>query len=504
MSFKFIAAACCIAGLLPLAANADSGEGLMAFAPSKVLLNADGSRNQWNGIGRITSKKGLSCTATLLDTRSADSPPEAPAYVLTAGHCISRKNGLIITDGEIDGAVQFNYFTDTTARRYPLKRISWSSIQGVDLAIIELQASLKSLLDDGIRPLRLADQIPEKDREILWIGAPLYRDTGHLRMAACTHQPSGVILNQPWVWRHSVSNRCKDVDTGASGSPLIIRDSGEVYAVMNLVTQPLPADPPLTNDDPLPPGFPPLEPDTNFGSPVIHINRCFVNGVLSTERTQCSLFPTFSIRFDSQVMPLRHYAKVQTADDGKEIFPDWKLSFTADKPFYRYKKVDAALDCEKPSGYSQAIASHAASISEPINSRIGINWLCIVALASADERPSHGLMRNALTLAVELQPAGPTAEPRLTIEKSRLDSYSIRWLHDSSLIDHYTVKIGHPDSIDCADPSGFRRRFGSDLILRARSLPKKICTYAHDVNGQRSNVREDIVSEPAGQLATSR
>ncbi|RRV03949.1 serine protease [Pseudomonas sp. v388] len=497
MNVTTLAAALSIIAALPCFAQAtptDIGEGLVSLAPSRVLLNADGSREHWNGIGRIQSKKGLSCTATLLDTRSADGTPDAPAYVLTSGHCISRKNGLIITDGEIDGAMQFNYFTDTTPRSYPLKRISWSSLQGVDMAIVELQPTLQSLIDAGIRPLPLADQLPEKGREVFWVGAPLYQDTGRLRMAACTHQPSGEILNQPWVWRHSVSNRCKDVDTGASGSPLIVRDSGEIYAVMNLVTQPLPSGAPPQDDDPLPPGFPPLEPDSNFGSPVIQLKRCFVNGVLSTEQSQCSLFPTFSIRFDPATPP-KHYAKVRTGDDGQAIFPGWNLRFTVDQPFYRYKKADSALDCERPAGYSKAIASQNATIDDPVDARIGINWLCIVGLASAKERPSHGLMRNALTLAIELQPAGPTAAPRITIEKTRFNAYSVHWSLDSGLIDHYTVKVGPVDTTDCSDPQGFKRRFGN-LELHARSLPRKICTYAHDVNGQRSDVREDIVGEP--------
>ncbi|KPX09055.1 Trypsin domain protein [Pseudomonas amygdali pv. eriobotryae] len=106
-----ITGACCIAALLPFSihAAADLGEGLLSLAPSKVLLNADGSRDHWNGIGRINSRSGSNCTATLIDTRSADSTPDAPAYALTSGHCISRQNGLIITDGEIEGSVQFNF-----------------------------------------------------------------------------------------------------------------------------------------------------------------------------------------------------------------------------------------------------------------------------------------------------------------------------------------------------------------------------------------------------------
>ena len=57
----------------------DGGEGLMALAPSIALLNADGSHDHWNGVGRINSRSGSNCTATLIDSRSVDSPPDAPA-----------------------------------------------------------------------------------------------------------------------------------------------------------------------------------------------------------------------------------------------------------------------------------------------------------------------------------------------------------------------------------------------------------------------------------------
>ncbi|KTC10428.1 hypothetical protein AO388_05250 [Pseudomonas sp. ICMP 10191] len=57
----------------------DGGEGLMTLAPSIALLNADGSRDHWNGVGRINSRSGSNCTATLINSRSVDSPPDAPA-----------------------------------------------------------------------------------------------------------------------------------------------------------------------------------------------------------------------------------------------------------------------------------------------------------------------------------------------------------------------------------------------------------------------------------------
>ncbi|NAS97145.1 trypsin [Pseudomonas syringae pv. actinidifoliorum] len=348
------------------------------------MLNADGSRDHWNGIGRIKSRGGSSCTATLIDTRSTDSPPDAPAYVVTSGHCISRQNGVIITDREVEGSIQFNFFTDSTARSYPLKRINWSSMQGVDLAVVELKPTLKSLIDDGIQPLALASEMPEQDREILWVGAPLTRDTGHLRMAACVHKTSEVIMEQPWVWRHTVRNQCRGVDTGASGSPLLTRDNNEVYAVLNLTNQASSANATEDFSDEIP-GFPPMVADSNYGNPVTLLNKCFVSGTLSTDPAICDLFPTFSVDFE--------------------------------------------------------------------------------------------------TLA---------PEPQVKIDKNRFGASSVSWSYEHRLIDHYTVKMGPPDTTDCSDPQGFKTQF-RDLTLRAKSLPLKICTYAHDINGQPSALREDIV-----------
>nr|WP_232002884.1 hypothetical protein [Pseudomonas cerasi] len=74
--------ACCVAALAPFsihATPADPGEELMALAPSIALLNADGPHDHWNGVGHINSRSGSNCTETLIDSRSVDSPPDAPA-----------------------------------------------------------------------------------------------------------------------------------------------------------------------------------------------------------------------------------------------------------------------------------------------------------------------------------------------------------------------------------------------------------------------------------------
>lgn len=486
MNVKLIAGLCLGVGLLPLWAQAnDFGDGLANLAPSRILENHDGRFSHWSGIGRIAAKNGLHCTATLIDTRSPSSPADAPAYLLTSGHCVERKNGLIVTDRAVKGTIQFNFFTDTKAQTFALKRIVWSSMQGVDLALVELVEPLNSLIDAGIAPVRIAENAPAAGHDILQVGAPLALGTGHLRLAACTLEDSGAILERPWFWRHTVKNQCRDAKKGGSGSPMLTRENNEVFAVLGTTTQDSSPIPPVE----LPQGFPQLSADSNYGNPVSFLRRCFVDGTLSQDPEQCPLFPTFSADFKS---PAKQYAKISLNEQGQPIYPTWDLHFSLDTPFYRYKRVERASECENPHDYSPAIPAKDARIDEVIGSRTGLHLLCLVGVASADERPSQGLMRNALTLAVELLAVGPTELPKLNISRVE-DGHGVSYVQDPRLFSHYTVKIGPPERIDCADPAGFSKARPWGHFFSSQQLPVKMCTQAYDLNGQPSPVRENLL-----------
>jgi len=462
----------CALSLYTLAANAQSmdfGDGLENLSPSRVLANQQGHHDHWKAIGRIQSDDGSTCTATLIDTRTDSNVEASPAYLLTSGHCLYRKNnGVIIADQPVTGTVTFNYFADTIEHQQPftLKRVNWSSMQGVDLAIVELQASLESLIAAGIEPLQMAEKTPQADTDILIVGAPLAFESPYLRMAACTHQPSGELIVHPWVWRHTVQNQCKDLKEGGSGSPILSRATNQLFAVLNTAT---PAN-------------------GNFGNPISYLRQCFVAGRLSTEREVCPLFPAFSVEPGA---PIRRYTKVRLDAEGNEVYPDWNMAFSIDKPLYRYKTVREAIKCENPHDYSHAIEATNARINARIGPQAGIHMLCIVGVDSADERPSPGLMRNALTFATELQtPSAPSpAQVQITPRSGR---YTIKWDYDPRLISKQTFKSGPAPSTDCNDPAGYRGAWRT-LYVSQHQLPMKICTVAYDHADQQSEVREDVL-----------
>lgn len=476
-----ISAAFALASLSAIAQPVDFGDGLENLSPSRVLSNHDGRHDYWKGIGRILSDDGSTCTATLIDTRTANSTGATPAYVLTNGHCLYRKHhGEIITDQPVVGTVIFNYFADTIEQQQPysLKRVNWSSMQGVDLAIVELQASLNDLIAAGIEPLQMAEQTPQAGKDILIVGAPLALETPYLRMAACTHQPSGEFIEHPWVWRHTVKNQCQDLKEGSSGSPLLTRETNQVFAVINTTTLfSQGANPAITSTG-----------GGNFGSPISYLRNCFVAGEFITEPELCPLFPTFSV---TPADVLMRYTKLMRNADGSEIYPDWNMAFSIDRPFYRYKTVRQSIECENPRDYSPAIDATNARINAQIGPQAGNHMLCLLGVDSADERPSPGLMRNALTVATELQPAGPVSPAQVQFRRSA-HTYIISWNHDTKLIKKQTFKAGPVQSTDCNDPSGYKGAWRT-LILSAQRLPAKVCTYAYDYADQQSEVREDVL-----------
>lgn len=477
---------------------ADFGDGLENLAPSRILNNVDARYDHWKGIARFQSTDGRACTATLIDTRSTGSPATAPAYVLTSGHCLYRKNNGVILDHEpVTGTVTFNYFanTQTHPQPYPLKRVIWSSMQGVDLAIVELDASLHSLIQAGIEPLKIAEETPAAGTDMLLVGAPLLFETPYLRLAACTLQSSGPIIEPPWVWRHNLKNQCRDIEAGSSGSPLLTRDSNQIIGVLNTTTlSSKGTNPNLMQTPDMAPG----SRLGNFGNPVSYLRRCYVDGQFNADPQTCPLFPVFSIELAASSRRGR-YAKVALDEQVHPVYPRWDVAFSIDKPLYRYKTVNQALECEDPNHYSHTITATDARIDDLIGPQTGTHLLCILGVDSVDERPTQGVLRNALTLAVELQPHSPPSPPEMNITQ-RAGSYTVNWLHAEERISRHTFKAGPPHATDCNDPAGYKRAW-RPLTPSARHLPMKVCTYAYDHADQRSALREDVLEVIPHDLA---
>ncbi|SIR46443.1 MAG: trypsin-like serine peptidase [Pseudomonas rhizophila] len=482
----------CSLSLQGIAHSQDFGEGMQNFTASKVLENADGSHNHWRGVGRLFIDG--SCTATLLDTQDASVPQPTPAYVLTSGHCIEKGNGNIVTDKPVSGVMQFDYFADTGLfKTYALKKVAWRSMQGVDLAIIELDVSLQKLIEEGIQPLELARQKPADGTDVLIVSAPLGFDKATLRMAACTLQPAREIVEGPWVWRNNVMTRCQDIAGGSSGGPILDRHSNEIIGVIgtgNLAAGFAPCDEhaPCTRVGDVYKAIP----KNVYGNPTIFLNGCFVQGHIANEATSsCPLYPAFTVSADANE-PAR-YKRLKKRDDGTMEIPTWDYHFSISTAFYRHKTVRTAKDCESGHYYSDAISSNDAFINSEIGAQPGFYFLCILGVDSATQGAQIGLIKNGLSLVVEVLDDTPTAQPDLSIssgvgvELARGSEYRT-----------YAVKFGPLDTTDCSRDEQYLTHTYMDFWFPDAELPLKFCTIAYDKSGQASEPRIDVLSPATG------
>ncbi|WP_458129030.1 trypsin-like serine peptidase [Pseudomonas sp. Z2-11] len=479
----------CLSGALSVAHGKDYGEGVQNFADSKILNNKDGSHDHWQGIGRFSTMNG-NCTATLLDTHDPSGTMPTPAYVLTSGHCTELTNANIVTNKPILGLMQFNYFADTAPYlTYPMKKIAWRSIQGVDMAIIELDVSLQTLLKDGIQPLGLATERPVDGTDVLIVGAPVH-DQNTLRLAACTLQPAQEIVEGRWVWRNTLMTRCEDLKGGGSGSPLLERRTNKIIGVIgtgNLTIQAHPCEQhaPCT---PVGDSYKAI-PDDVYGNPTDFLSRCFVEGLLVQDvNSSCPLYPVFSVSAAAD-SPQR-YVRIGKKDDGSPDIPTWNYHFTINTPFYRHKTVRTAMDCERPQDYSGVTSAQDAFINTGIGDQVGMYFLCIVGVDSADQRPSEGLINNVLSLPVEILDNAPTAQPELSFTAGVQLSTAANELPHRT----YAYKFGPTESTDCSDKTDYSNIEYIDAWLDNSDLPGKLCTIAYDISRQASEPRMDILN----------
>lgn len=444
------------ASILSLAMVLNSTDTLDTTTETSPLLNnARGEHARWSGIGRLSLPRNEQCIASLVDSRS-DDDVAGPAYILTSGHCLDTRNGWVIHDQPAQGSITFNYFADTPDARqvFTLKRTIWSSMQGSDLALVELDATLDEVMATGIQPLLLGPS-PAPGSKVVMVGEASNPDSG-LRAAQCSERNEATVMQFPWVWRRLKANDCPASAKGASGSAVIDLATGRLVSVLNSISV--------------------SSPHNNYAVPVQRVLGCFQQGRANLDLESCNLLPGFQFTQQAPVHFLRRLGPDQE-------MPTWRLSFNFDTPRYRYKQVRDALECEDATGYSGTIPASENHIDEPIAAEPGRHYLCLVGVQSPEQRPFPALMANALSLPAEVIAAG-VPQVHYTIDHHSEGHVEINWQSDQPYLSRYLVKFGPPGRMDCDNPIGYRRALTSSQIIPASRLPATLCSRAIDIDGQ--------------------
>jgi hypothetical protein len=401
MDMKYLSFFCCagLFGLLAISAvqARDLGEGAINDSPSRALQNSDHFYEIWSGVGRLSLQSGGSCSAVLLDTRNRQGRATGPAYLLTAGHCVLFQYGSARTDLPLEASVTFHYFHDMPQRKrqYAIRTARWSSLVGTDLAVLEVDATLASLIRAGVNPLKLASHQTYESQDALNVGAPGGFTEHGLRLSACAEQTAGTFIDQPGVFPLAMKNSC-DLHAGSSGSPMLNRRTNEITGIVSKVA--------ISRNTPAPPECEHSTSCTaarfNYGYSANFLHHCFIDGVFTSDGANCSLEPVELTVTEPWKLKSNVY-KTRNAN-GQIVLPAWDFRFSLGAPFYRYKTVHNARDCKAPDNYSAAINAVDAYINSEIGPQSGAHALCIIGVVSGEQPLTRAMLNNVFTSAVYL------------------------------------------------------------------------------------------------------
>jgi len=486
--------------LLSQASHAgDLGEGLTNQSNSILLKNNDAKYNHWNGIGKIFKDSKPQCVASLLDTRDEDNNARGPAYLLTAGHCVAQGLDHPVTDIPFEASVTFNFFIDTSDKykSYKIHKANWASMSTTDIAILELDTPLSTLLEDGVTPLKLAYRTSRIASDILIVGAPDNLPESGLRLAACYQESTeATLVLKWWVFPNTLKNRCKGIRHGDSGSPVLDRETGSIVGVLFASTFVSTLDELCFNTAcEVKNEKTELSPETNYSHTADYLPSCFVKGIFSTTSSSCTLEPTFNLELNDYA-PLR-YATVPSTEN--PTLPTWGLDFSMDKPYYRFKTVRDARDCLSPHYYSDVISTTGALINTPTGRKAGMYFLCVLGVESAEQTPTAGLLRTVWISPAQLVEAEPVrmAEPIITLGADW--NYNVTWRHSLPLYFNSFYYAGPTDTTNCDDikREDYTYAYGNNAVtFTAEQLPLTLCSYNNSLDSRSSAVRTDLLTLP--------
>jgi uncharacterized protein (TIGR03437 family) len=440
---------------------------------ASTLIQPDSAdARRFSGVGRIPG-----CTAFLM--RPSGSTASSPAYVMTSGHCVDlAANDVILNRAETTRTIQFGLLKD--ASREPLRvrsrRVLYSTMKSVDLAILELDTTLGALESEGLTPLVLGRGEAASSAAVEWAGLPsigIPPGDSFLRTGACTASGTVGVLEWRWLWHGQIRHDCSDMSGGASGSPLIDRASGAVIGIIgttNVGNLAPSSDGLCGRNDPceLEGGQSVWRRNSSYATPVTAAVACFdASGSFQLTAAGCGLDPGTQARVRETRLSAR---------PGQS----WNAAVTSDSLlFFRYKIfAQGSGSCADESGYGppEAIPGR---VSNPLPDREGRYFLCITAGATPVPDAAWQQPRFASVLHLRLDGTPPAEVPRFTLWQ---DSNGFTFIPNANLATGIAVKTDTAGTSTCADLSTYRRIYPVPWFIPGASA-RRLCLIVEDGAG---------------------
>jgi hypothetical protein len=430
---------------------------------------------RYSGVAQV--RGDAACTGWLIDTHSGD----GPAYVITNGHC-AKGDTLAPTAVGLDlparGGVLFGRGGRTGPYPVPTRRVAYTSMNGTDVAVLELSATFAQLVNDGIRPYRPATPLPS-GRLATNVAVPVTGVAASQvvpRAGQCiTGQPVGVI-ELGWFFDDAQAVDCPGVLGGSSGSPLFDRADRVVGMINTTTAGALPGgecwlNKPCERTD----SGVTVAPDTSYALPVDGLSACFPDGRFQLADS-CPL-PRPGVVLDTSVTRVN-------AEGGA-------ISATVTAPGQATLRVGvapltAADSCADDATYTSTVPAgpQPTKITTTLPAEEGFYVWCV-------SDPTDGDTTARVILERDLTP--PVRTPRLSVDQGPA-GYRVQPVISPPELSGFRIKAGPASSTNCDDPAGYRPFLRVPAFIPNRALPAVFCYVGADLAGNETSALSRTLS----------
>lgn len=435
------------------------------------------STNELYAIGQFEGPQ--TCTATFVEI--PNSSPEAPAIVITNGHCTNEvfQDNEIQVNKAMNASIVFKKLNDIPESqhiRVNTKSILYGTMKGTDLAIVELNISNKDLIAKGIKPLKIADAYPAIGAKIEAYGYPLSLTPVYLRKSEDVLGPSSNISEFIWMWKGLFSSNFKDIYPGSSGSPVFASGGKSIIGMINTTTIGATGECELGAPCELGIGKTPIvKENTTYIIDATKIKNCFNSqGVFDINLAS---FP-FEKPSNFKVNMKYFFRNFSSNSIGKDF------EIEVENPSNTAYKLESfqQFDANNKSGF---ISNNSSIISGKIPSTEGYYVVSVMKDNRFDQI-------KYLTFKVDL--TGPSTS-LIEIERIKLESggFNVRPIFKYPELTQFDWKYGPENSCNCNELSSYTPFNRIPVQVNANELPFKFCIIGFDLAGNKSGIKEFVL-----------
>ena len=423
---------------------------------------------RYSGVAQISEDS--SCTGWLLDTRS-----DGPAYLITNGHCTQARNLFpteVGLDLEASGQATFGRGGRTSPLTVPAERVVYATMNGADVSVIELDATLAELKNDGVEAYRPAAQLPQ-GRVVSNVGVPVQGVPASQvapRIGQCVTGHQVDVIEFGWFFDDAQAVDCPGILGGSSGSPLFDR-ADRVVGMINTTTAGAAPGGECWLGHPCERTAAGVEAalDTSYAVGVDDLAGCFPDGRFALVKG-CTL-PRPGVVAEIGVTTVN--AETDTITAGLTAATQTTVRSGV-------APLTAADSCSEDATYTDTVTVGRTKVEAraDLPKDEGFYVWCLQDPAMPDQ-PARVIMNRDLT--------APVRTPRLSVQQGP-EGVRVQPVFSPPELSDFRIKHGPSATTNCDDTSGYQQFRRVPTFVPTDQLPVVFCYVGADLAGNETPV----------------